>query len=180
MFERYSEPSRRVIFFARNLALSADSALIDVNHLLGGLLIELRRSGDVFSLRRLLPEETAQKDRVRVRYVKTHNLPLTDELKKVLAYTAREADALGEYWIDPEHLVLGILCEENSLAAIKLREVGLELETCRRRVIDTKDSRLRRRESILSRILFPKSAFGIALQIALVVGVILAMFLLRK
>jgi ATP-dependent Clp protease ATP-binding subunit ClpA len=177
MFERYSEPARRVIFFARQCA---DLTVINTDHLLHGLLIELRGRDDVFQLRRLLPEEATRQDRVRKMRVKRQHLPLTDDLKWVLAYSAREADQLGEPWVDPEHLVLGILGKEDCSAAIKLREAGLELETCRRRVVDTKDSRSRRRESILWRVVSPKSALGIALQIALVLGIILVMFLLRN
>ncbi len=181
MFERYTESSRRVIFFARFIALSADSAVIDTNHLLDGLLIELRRGYDDLCLRQLLHTDAVRLDNVvKRRDVKTRDLPLTDDLKKVLAYTGREADGLQKYWINPEHLVLGILCEENSSAAIKLREVGLQLETCRRCVKDIKDSRPRRRQPFLSLIVSPKSTFGIALQIAFLLGIILAMFLLRN
>ena len=181
MFERYTESSRRVIFFARFIALSADSTVIYTNHLLDGLLIELRRNYDDFGLRELLHTYAVRLDKTTKRHdFKTRDLPLTDDLKKVLAYTGHEANVLQEYLINPEHLVLGILSEESSPAAIKLREVGLEVETCRRHMKDIKDSRPRRRQPFFSLIVSPKSTFGVALQVAFLLGIILAMFLLRN
>ena len=39
---------------------------------------------------------------------------LADDAKKALARTGWEADAMNDYWIDTEHLLLGILGEENA------------------------------------------------------------------
>jgi hypothetical protein len=45
------------------------------------------------------------------------NPQLTDDAKRILARTAWEADAARDYWIDTEHLLLGILGEKTCLAA---------------------------------------------------------------
>ena len=51
--------------------------------------------------------------------------------KRILAYTAREANRLRDYWIETEHLVLGILRERENAAAVKLGVAGLDLERSR-------------------------------------------------
>ena len=59
------------------------------------------------------------------------DLPLSHESKRVLAYSAEEAEKLKPRHIGPEHLLLGLLREENSLAASLLRERGLSIERVR-------------------------------------------------
>jgi ATP-dependent Clp protease ATP-binding subunit ClpC len=193
MFERYTDESRRAIFFARHAALSRGKAAIDSNHLLLGLVWEKGTRADaLFQLRVLLPEETSQKTTMNKAQSIESEIPLSDDSKRALACTAIEADQLKDYWIDTDHLVLGILREDKCSAAAKLRAVGLKLESARKLVVDNKSSRPRRRVSLwrqvilthpvgraLSQFLFP-SRVGLALQIAFFVGVILAMVLLSR
>jgi ATP-dependent Clp protease ATP-binding subunit ClpC len=142
MFERYTDRCKIAVFFARQTALCRDATAIDSNHLLFGILIANRKGGDIFRLRELLPEDGAQQDVIANQpLIKGRNVPLTDDAKRVLAYTAREANRLLEYWIDTEHLVLGILREENNAAAAKLRGVGLKLKVCRQLVAKNRGSR---------------------------------------
>jgi ATP-dependent Clp protease ATP-binding subunit ClpC len=47
---------------------------------------------------------------------------------------AEEAIALSHDWLGPEHLMLGFLRDEESLAARILREHGLTLESLRARL----------------------------------------------
>ncbi|MGO9824570.1 MAG: Clp protease N-terminal domain-containing protein [Terriglobales bacterium] len=68
-------------------------------------------------------------------------LPLSIDCKRVIAYTADEANQLKDYWIDTEHLVLGILREEDCAAAKRLREIGLQIEPSRQLVADNIGSR---------------------------------------
>jgi len=42
---------------------------------------------------------------------KSQDLRLTDEVKRTLAYASMEADAMGDGWVDTDHLLLGILRE---------------------------------------------------------------------
>jgi hypothetical protein len=49
----------------------------------------------------------------------------TDDAKRILARTVWEADAARDYWIDTEHLLLGILGEKTCLAAQYLTRAGL-------------------------------------------------------
>jgi hypothetical protein len=56
---------------------------------------------------------------------------LSHESKRVLAYAAEEAQFLSHKHIGTEHLLLGLLREENCLAATLLREHGLSIQTVR-------------------------------------------------
>jgi hypothetical protein len=120
-------------------------------------------------------------------------IPLTEDSKRILAWTAIEANKLKDYWVDTEHLVLGILREENCSAAVKLRAVGLSLDGARKLVVDNTSSRPpRRRVSLWRRIILPDamdralwqflspSPIGLALQIVFFVGIILGMILLSR
>ena len=66
---------------------------------------------------------------------------LTDEVKRILAWTAWEADAVGDYWIDTEHLLLGILHEASCLAGQFLLRAGFTLRSARRTTLENKSSR---------------------------------------
>jgi hypothetical protein len=134
MFERFTERARRVIFFARYEASQFGSMTIEPEHLLLGLLREDR---DVTN--RFLPAPAGQSIRndvagrltVREKVSTSHDLPLSPEAKRILAYSAEEAEKLHHRHIGQEHVLLGILREEKCLAAQVLGERGLKLETAR-------------------------------------------------
>jgi ATP-dependent Clp protease ATP-binding subunit ClpC len=58
-------------------------------------------------------------------------LPLSNEPKPVLAYYSEEADRLNHKHIGTEHLLMGLLREEKSVAARVLQTCGLTLEKVR-------------------------------------------------
>jgi len=133
VFERYPEPARRVIFFARYEASQFGSATIESEHFLLGLIRE-----DEKGLRRFLPV-SATVDEIRRRIedqVTVHektstsiDIPLSAECKCILNNAAEESGLLGHQHIDSCHLLLGVLSEENCLAAKILKGLGLELTT---------------------------------------------------
>ena len=59
------------------------------------------------------------------------DLLLSQESQHSLAYAAEEGERLGHDKIGTEHLLLGLLLEENSLAARALRAHGITLEEAR-------------------------------------------------
>ena len=98
MFERYSEKSRRVIFFARYEASNFGSQRIETHHLLLGLL---RENLDVFAPFLKSPDEaSAIRQEIEQRFPRqapvptSADLPLAHESKRVLAYAAEEAERL--------------------------------------------------------------------------------------
>jgi ATP-dependent Clp protease ATP-binding subunit ClpA len=59
-------------------------------------------------------------------------LPLSHACKRALALAAEEADLMKHGHIGNEHLMVGLLLEENCLAAELLRAHGITLEVARR------------------------------------------------
>ena len=136
MFEKYTEKARRVIFFARYEASQLGSRRIETEHVLLGLLRE-----DKALTSRFFPHAEATLENVRKQVegrtvirekVSTSvELPLSDESKRVLTYAGEEADRLMCNYIGTEHILLGLLREESSLAAEILYENGLRLSRVR-------------------------------------------------
>jgi ATP-dependent Clp protease ATP-binding subunit ClpA len=55
------------------------------------------------------------------------SLPLSDECERALTYAEEEAVNLSRKSVGPEHVMLGLLREEGSLAAQLLRENGADI-----------------------------------------------------
>ena len=138
MFERYTEKARRVIFFARFEAGRFGSPKIEPEHLLLGLACEAPEL-----VNRFLTTETSEVDFSEL--VSAHatsgkpiptnaGMPVSKSCKRALAYAAEEAERFGHRSIGPEHLSLGLLREEGSLAAQLLQERGAEIERARKEV----------------------------------------------
>jgi Clp amino terminal domain, pathogenicity island component len=133
MFERYTEKARRVIFFSRHEASQFGSPVIDTEHLLLGLLREDK------ALPRWLAKTNLETIRQRVfedspKLPPTStaiDLPLSEAGKLVLKHAAEEADRLAHRYIGTEHLFLGLLDEENCIAAKLLREGGADAGSIR-------------------------------------------------
>jgi ATP-dependent Clp protease ATP-binding subunit ClpC len=133
MFERYTEKARRVIFFARYEASQFGSPYIETEHLLLGILREHK------GIARLLPRVEAESIRAQIEAATPRrvpsstsvDLPLSNEGKRVLAYGAQEAERLNHRHIGTEHLLLGLLREENCFAARLLVERGAVLAELR-------------------------------------------------
>jgi len=136
MFERYTEMARRVIFFARYEASYFGAPMIEPEHLLLGLsredkplfarfLTDSRQSID--SMRTQVEQRSSSRARIDVAV----ELPLAPDTKQGLHYAYEESERLGDRHIGTEHLLLGLLRLEGSLAAQLLFEVGLRIENAR-------------------------------------------------
>jgi ATP-dependent Clp protease ATP-binding subunit ClpC len=138
MFESFTEKARRAIFFAHYEASQFGSPNIETEHLLLGLLHEAHTADK----RYLGPEVSQESIREEIKahtviWEKTSistDLPFTNECKRALAYAAEEAHHLGNKLIGTEHLLLGLLREEDSFAARMLQRRGVELELIRREI----------------------------------------------
>ena len=137
MFERYTERSRRVIFFARYEALQYGSPTISPEHILLGLMREdktistrflpFRNALTVDAVRREVEERIVLRDRIP----QSAELHLAPETKKILFYANEESRHLKSRNIGPEHLLLGIVREERSIAAEILLQHGLRAHDIR-------------------------------------------------
>ncbi len=140
MFEKYNEKARRALFFARYEASKLGSRVIEAEHVLLGILREGEESVmSLFSRFEVLPEEIRSEiegERVFVERVSsTADLPLSEETKKVLAYASHEAEGMAHTAVGSEHLLIGILRVESSLAMRVLTHAGLDLYAVREEVV---------------------------------------------
>jgi uncharacterized protein YbbC (DUF1343 family) len=136
MFERYTEMARRVIFFARYEASQFGASMIEPEHLLLGLS---REDKPLFA--RFLTDGPQSLESIRGRIERrsppTAKLPITVELplaadsKLALVYANEESGRLGDRHIGTEHLLLGLLRMEDSVAAEVLFELGLQIDAAR-------------------------------------------------
>jgi hypothetical protein len=139
MFERYTEQARRVLFFSRYEASQFGSISIETEHLLLGLIREDKGlTGRIFA-GSPLSRETLRKDIegrtvLRKKVPTSVEIPFSAETKRVLQFAAEEADRLLHNYIGTEHLMLGLLREESSVAALALRDNGFELAGLRNQI----------------------------------------------
>src|SRR3954453_15083726 len=136
MFERYTEKARRVIFFARYEASQFGAPAIEPEHLLLGLMREDKTLTGRFFPRAQVSIESIRKEiegrtLLREKISTSVELPLAPETKHVLAYAHEESDRLQHRHIGTEHLLLGLMREERSMAAEILYERGLRLNAVR-------------------------------------------------
>jgi len=136
MFERYTERARRVLFFARYEATQLGSTSIETEHLLLGLIREgkgltsrifARSHLSLESIRKEIEGRTVFKEKVST----SVEIPFSPETKRVLQYSAEEADRLLHTSIGTEHLLLGLLREEKCVASAILYEKGMRLASVR-------------------------------------------------
>ena len=140
MFERYTERARRVLFFARYEASQLGSISIETEHLLLGLIREgkgltsrlfARSHLSLENIRKEIEGRTVFREKVST----SVEIPFSTETKRVLKHAAEEADRLIHNYIGTEHLLLGILREERSVAASILFEKGMRLTGVREDIV---------------------------------------------
>jgi internalin A len=142
MFERYTEKARRTIFFARYEASQFGAPAIEPEHLLLGLMREdktltarvlARAQASLEAIRKEIEGRAPLREKIHT----SVELPLAPETKRVLAYAHEESDRLQHRHIGTEHLLLGLLREERSMAAEILYARGLRLAAVREEVAGT-------------------------------------------
>lgn len=140
MFERYTESARRVLFFARYETTATGARSIDSEHLLLGLA---RDPGPI--VRRLfagadirlqeLRQEVENRNALRERVAMSVEIPFSQQSKRILIYTAEEAESLGHSDIGTCHILLALLRVPESTAGAILTGRGLRLQTARDAVV---------------------------------------------
>lgn len=145
MFERFTDRSRKVMALANQEAQRFDHEYIGTEHMLLGLLKEgtgvgyhalLNLGVDPLAVRRKL--EVLMKAGSDV--VPMGKLPQTPRAKKVIEFAIKEARGLNCNYVGTEHMLLGMICEHDGIAALALAEFGIKLDAARaevRRLLDT-------------------------------------------
>lgn len=145
MFERYTEPARRALFFSRYEVSRLGGDRITSEHLLLGVLREMREATWKIASRARI-DLSALQEEIRRRCARGETLPTSFEIpfgedtKRILYRAAAEADALGHRSISPDHLVLAVLADAGSDAAQILVDHGIVVEDVRGQLADTPDS----------------------------------------
>jgi ATP-dependent Clp protease ATP-binding subunit ClpC len=141
MFERFTEGAKQVVVLAQDESLRLKHNYIGTEHLLLGLL---REEEDVAA--RVLGRLGVRADQVRAEVdrvvgqgdeVTSGQIPFTPRAKHALERSLREALALNHKYIGTEHVLLGVVHEENGVAARILGELGVSAEKIRDEVLRT-------------------------------------------
>jgi ATP-dependent Clp protease ATP-binding subunit ClpC len=139
VFERFTERSRQVVVLAQDEARRLRHNYIGTEHILLGLLRDQEglaaRVLDSFQV--TVEEVRAQVARIvgEGEEVTIGQIPFTPRTKRVLELSLREAMSLGHNYIGTEHILLGIVRENEGVAARILLDFGADAEKVRNEVI---------------------------------------------
>jgi ATP-dependent Clp protease ATP-binding subunit ClpC len=139
MFERFTERARQVVVLAQEEARTLKHNYIGTEHILLGLLRE-----EEGLAARVLESLDITVERVRGQVVRivgsgeevtSGQIPFTPRAKKVLELALREALSLGHNYIGTEHILLGLVRENEGVAARILLDFDADSEKIRNEVI---------------------------------------------
>jgi len=141
MFERLTDRARKVMALANQEAQRFNHEYIGTEHILLGLVKEgsgvganvLKNLGIDLRKVRLEVEKLVKSGPDMVTMGK---LPQTPRAKKVIEYAIEEARSLNHNYVGTEHLLLGLLREQDGVAAQVLMNLGLKLEEVREEVLN--------------------------------------------
>jgi ATP-dependent Clp protease ATP-binding subunit ClpC len=139
MFERFTDAARRAVVLAQEEAAGLGHDYIGTEHLLLGLLADRDGVAGRAAAEVGLDAATARAavaDIVgRGKGQPSGHIPFTPPAKKALEYALREALALGDGFIGTEHLLLGLIREQQGVGARVLAEAAGGLDAVRERVL---------------------------------------------
>jgi len=141
MYERFTDRARKVMQLANQEAQRFNHEYIGTEHILLGLVKE--GSGVAANVLKNLDVDL-RKIRIEVEkivqtgpdMVTMGKLPQTPRAKKVIEYAMDEARNLNHNYVGTEHLLLGLLREQEGVAAQVLMNLGLKLEDVRDEVLN--------------------------------------------
>jgi ATP-dependent Clp protease ATP-binding subunit ClpC len=139
VFERFTERARQVVVLAQDEARALKHNYIGTEHILLGLLRE-----EEGLAARVLEQLDITVEEVRAQVarivgqgdeVTTGQIPFTPRAKKVLELALREALSLGHNYIGTEHILLGLVRENEGVAARILLDFDADAEKIRNEII---------------------------------------------
>ena len=141
MFDRFTDRAKKVMNLARQEAQRFNHEYLGTEHILLGLVQEgsgvaanvLKNMGIDLNKIRMEVEKIVKSGQSMVTM---GQLPFTPRAKKVLELSMEEASALGHNYIGTEHLLLGLIKENEGIAAQVLLNLGVKLEDVREEVLD--------------------------------------------
>src|SRR5947209_6674695 len=139
MFERFTERARQVVVLAQEEARTLKHNYIGTEHILLGLLREEEglAARVLESLDITVEEVRAQVARIvgQGGEVTTGQMPVTPRAKKVLELALPDALSLGHNYIGTEHILLGLVRENEGVAARILLDFDADAEKIRNEII---------------------------------------------
>jgi ATP-dependent Clp protease ATP-binding subunit ClpC len=153
MYERFTDRARKVMQLANQEAQRFNHEYIGTEHVLLGLIKE--GSGVAANVLKNLDVDL-RKIRLEVEklvqsgpdMVTMGKLPQTPRAKKVIEYSMEEARHLNHNYVGTEHILLGLLREQEGVAAQVLMNLGLKLEEVREEVLNLLGHGLEGEESV--------------------------------
>ncbi|MCG2710472.1 MAG: ATP-dependent Clp protease ATP-binding subunit [Thermodesulfovibrionales bacterium] len=141
MFEKFTERGRKVIIYAREEAEKRQNDYLGTEHLLLALLREEEGiSAAIIKKMGISIEEVRMEVERKLPYgtnvLTFGDIPFTPRAKKVLELAVEEARLIGHSYIGSEHLLLGILREDEGIAGRTLRSLGANLLAARQLAIN--------------------------------------------
>ncbi|PIE03634.1 MAG: ATP-dependent Clp protease ATP-binding subunit ClpC [Acidobacteria bacterium] len=141
MFERYTDKARRVLFFARYEASQYGAMTITGEHLLLGLIREGERTSmsmmeqagvNIRELKQSILEEGTPQPSA----VSSEEIPLSEEVKRILHWSVQESVALNHRHVGVEHILLGILRDDHANASNILRQMGMDIYSAKETLLE--------------------------------------------
>jgi ATP-dependent Clp protease ATP-binding subunit ClpA len=141
VYERFTDRARKVMQLANQEARRFNHEYIGTEHILLGLVQE--GSGVAANALKNLDIDLRKIRREVERIVQSGpdmvtmgKLPQTPRAKKVIEYSIEEARNLLHCYVGTEHLLLGLLREQEGVAAQVLMNLGLKLEDVREEILN--------------------------------------------
>lgn len=141
MYELFSDRARKVMELANQEAKRFSHEYIGTEHILLGIAkcgpcgaVEvLRRCGSSLSSIKIELESLIQSGPDMVNMGK---LPVTIRTKNVIEYAIEESRNLNHYYVETEHILLGLLREREGIAAQVLMNRGLTVDNVRDTILN--------------------------------------------
>ncbi|OVE76138.1 NDP-hexose 4-ketoreductase, partial [bacterium F11] len=140
MSNRFTERAQRVILIAQEEAKRLNHDYVGTEHLLLGLIalgegvaaqVLANLGVDLRRVRTEIEKIVGTGDNVML----LGEIPFTPRAKKVLELAVEEAQNMGHNYVGTEHLLLGLIREEEGVAARVLENLGVRLDVVREEVI---------------------------------------------
>src|SRR5687768_15162840 len=143
MYERFTDRARKVMQLANQEAQRFNHEYIGTEHILLGLVKEgsgvaanVLKNLDIDLRKIRLEVEKIVQTGPGGEQVVMGKLPHTPRAKKVIEYSMEEARNLNHNYVGTEHILLGLLREQEGVAAQVLMNLGLKLEEVREEVLN--------------------------------------------
>ena len=141
MFNRFTNRARQVVILARGEADRFNHSYVGTEHLLLGL-IKLGQGIAVNVLRKMGVDFEVVRNEISKAVPpgpetkQIGDLPLTTGAKKVIEYAVEDAQKLGHSYVGTEHLLLGLLREEEGIAARILSNLNVDINKVREEILN--------------------------------------------